>query len=101
MRMLNNFFRSTPKIPYYYIRGYTKKVDISKDIPEFSLLASRIILQKKTMLNFDRLYTIYQLVKNMKDNLFRKKKVCLRRLKNFIVLGKIVLDNVCLLCYGG
>lgn len=68
MKMLINFFRSKPKIPYYYIRGYTKKVDISKDIPEFSLLASRIILEKKTMLNFDRLYTIYQLVKNLKDN---------------------------------
>ena len=68
MKMFGRLLNKKQKVPYYYIRGHTKKIDISKDVPEFSALASLIISEKKTMLHFDRLYTIYQLVKKLEPN---------------------------------
>jgi hypothetical protein len=54
--------KNRPTIPYYYIRGHTKKIDISKEIETFSYCARSIISEKRTMLHFDRLYTLFQVM---------------------------------------
>jgi hypothetical protein len=58
--VLRRRFRSAPPIPYYYIRGYQKKKNISLEVEEFSKLATEIIREGRTLLHYDRLYTPFQ-----------------------------------------
>lgn len=54
-------------IPKYYYAGYSKKLDISTEVPIFSILATEVIDSKLTLLNYDRLYTIFNSLKIIKD----------------------------------
>lgn len=47
-----------------YVTGWTKKLDITKDIQGFSEIARSVIAQKRTLLFYDRLYTIFQAMMN-------------------------------------
>jgi len=47
-----------------YLNRASKKLNISKDIPAFSEIAERYVAEDKTLLHFDRLYTLYQAVMN-------------------------------------
>jgi O-methyltransferase len=48
------------KAPPYYYSSYEKKIDISKRGDLFSKLAGEVIRENRTLLGYDRLYTIYQ-----------------------------------------
>jgi O-methyltransferase len=48
-------------VPDYYGRAASKSVDI-RALPEFGTLANDVIGHKRTLLYYDRLYTIYQMV---------------------------------------
>jgi O-methyltransferase len=52
----------------YYLSGVGQKVDIST-LPEFSAIASAVIEDGRSGMDFDRLYTIWQAVKRAPDGL--------------------------------
>lgn len=47
-----------------YMAGWIKKLDITKDIQGFSEIARRVLAQQRTLLYFDRLYTLFQVMEN-------------------------------------
>lgn len=47
-----------------YMAGWIKKLDITKDIQGFSEIARRVLAQQRTLLFFDRLYTLFQVMEN-------------------------------------
>lgn len=47
-----------------YLNRASKKLNISSDIPEFSEVATRYVKEGKTLLHYDRLYTLYQAILN-------------------------------------
>jgi hypothetical protein len=51
-------------VPDYYGTAAPKMIDI-RSLPEFSTLAQTVIEQKRTLLYYDRLYTIYQALKRV------------------------------------
>jgi hypothetical protein len=51
----------------YYWRKAFKKIDL-KTIPEFSGTAAKIIAEKRTFLDYDRLYTFWQAVLSLKSS---------------------------------
>lgn len=52
-------------VPDYYGRSHRKQVDI-RTLPVFGELASEIIAQKRSYLYYDRLYTLFQGVQNLR-----------------------------------
>lgn len=58
-------FKSVP--PYFYISAH-KTVDIARDLEVFSDLARAIISEGRTLLNYDRLYTLFQAVMQLPAN---------------------------------
>lgn len=53
-------------VPKYYGRSASKQADLT-DLPVFGELAEKVIRDKHTYLYYDRLYTIYQIILNMKS----------------------------------
>lgn len=66
--VLRKRFSSASTIPYYYIRGYQKKKDISLEVEQFSKLATEIIEEGRSLLHFDRLYTLFQVAQRLPAN---------------------------------
>ncbi len=58
-------FKSTPN--YYYSNAH-KSIDIATDIAIFSDLSRAILSEGKTLLNYDRLYTLFQTVMQLPHN---------------------------------
>lgn len=52
-------------VPEYYYDRYSKKIDISTDVPGFSALAKQVISENRTYLREDRLYTLFQCVQQV------------------------------------
>lgn len=48
-----------------YLAGISKKIDITRDIPGFSEMARLIVAEGRTLLYFDRLYTLFQAVEHI------------------------------------
>jgi len=71
---LSNYLKNVFKIsiikqktaPEYYTISAHKHIDI-RQLPEFGEIADEVIKQKKSALNFDRLYTIYQALQPLKN----------------------------------
>lgn len=51
--------------PEIYGAGYWKKIDI-RDVAGFRDLAERVIADKRTLLHYDRLYMLYQAIRNVR-----------------------------------
>ncbi len=47
-----------------YVTGLMKKLDITTNIPGFSKIAERVLAQQRTLLYYDRLYTLFQAMAN-------------------------------------
>ncbi len=47
-----------------YTTGLMKKLDITRDIEGFSEIARRVLTQQRTLLYFDRLYTLFQVMES-------------------------------------
>lgn len=62
VKKLLKFFSLIEDIPSYYISGARKKIRIDEDIPGFSMLAKKIRAEGRTMLEYDRLYTLWQCI---------------------------------------
>ncbi len=61
-----SFFSAAP-IPYYYLNGSSKKRDIREDWNgHFAAAAAEVIDQGATLLGHDRLYTLWQAVRNVR-----------------------------------
>lgn len=58
-------FKLTPD--YYYLNAH-KSIDIATEIDVFSNLSRQIIAEGRTLLNYDRLYTLFQAVMQLPDN---------------------------------
>lgn len=50
----------TAVVPRYYYGNAFKKIRIDRDVPGFSELATRIVADGRTFLDYDRLYTLWQ-----------------------------------------
>jgi hypothetical protein len=51
--------------PEIYGAGYWKKIDI-RDVPGFRELANKVIADQRTLLHYDRLYVLYQAIRNVR-----------------------------------
>src|SRR3990172_9379563 len=54
-------------VPDYYGRSASKRIDI-RALPDFNELANQAIRQGRTLLYYDRLYIIYQLLSNLRSS---------------------------------
>src|SRR5688500_17930474 len=55
-------------VPDYYVNARHKQVDI-RTLPKFGGLAAQVVGEGRTLLCYDRLYTIYQSLQSVKRNI--------------------------------
>lgn len=56
--------------PQYMIQGNSKKIRIDKHVRGFSAIAKKIISEKRTLLGYDRLYTLWNAISSINGKRF-------------------------------
>lgn len=72
MKRVLSFFISkigviSRSVPYYYYHNHSKKIQIDYDDKIFTLISKQIINEGQTFLKHDRLYTLFQFLKQIPE----------------------------------